>query len=88
MIQKQKEKTPHCTNIIQNSVHHIWQATQRRCILVFQVIEHKILSTNKQAVERCKELEMFLNLFEGLLQFSHMDASQLASKQHCSKVSD
>lgn len=43
---------------------------------------------DKQAVERCKEVEMFINLFEGLLQFNHMDASQLARKQDCSKVSD
>lgn len=76
------------TNAIQNSVDHIWESTQRRWILMFKVIEHKILSTNKQAVERCKELEMFINLFEGLLQFNHVDASQLARKQDCSKVSD
>lgn len=55
---------------------------------MLKIIEDKILSTNKQALERRKELEMFINLFEGLLQFNHVDASQLARKQDCSKVSD
>lgn len=44
---------------------------------------------NKSALKEygARELEMFVNPFEGLLQLNHVDAPQLAGEWDCAKVS-
>lgn len=55
---------------------------------MFKIIAYKYMA-NKSALKEygARELEMFVNPFEGLLQLNHVDAPQLAGEWDCAKVS-
>lgn len=85
VIKTFRERVLIYTNAIQNCVYHVLEGSmQEAASQCLKLLDIKLWPTNEQAV---KDVKVFINPFEGLLQLNHVDASQLAREWDCSKVS-